>query len=196
MSSMPLSNGVSGSSDQSMNKPGSSAGNSVEKVLVVDDHNHVLGALPRQEVRRDRLCHRATYVFVFNELGQLYVQERTLTKDIYPGYFEPATGGVVAEDESYDTAAYRELAEELGIDGVKLKPHFHFFFQDPECQVWGRVYSCSYDGPLKLQEEEVADVILEYPSDILNNRCNRNYTPDSIIALERFMQSLDRTVTS
>ncbi len=163
---------------------------SVENVVVVDDHNFVLGAVPRGQMREELLCHRATYVFVFNSKGQLYVQERTLNKDIYPGYFDPATGGVVTEGESYDQAAERELAEELGIEGVPIKSHFHFYFHNDDCQVWGRVYSCHYDGPLSLQEEEVATVVMESPQEVLSNRNHRNYTPDSLVALERLVHCL------
>ncbi|WP_299728873.1 NUDIX hydrolase YfcD [uncultured Endozoicomonas sp.] len=162
----------------------------VESVVVVDDHNFVLGAVPRGQMREEALCHRATYVFVFNSEGQLYVQERTLNKDIYPGYYDPATGGVVTEGESYDLAASRELSEEMGIEGVKITPHFHFYFQNDDCQVWGRVYTCCYDGPLVLQEEEVASVVMESPEDILSNRNHRNYTPDSLVALERLVHCL------
>ncbi|WP_422134164.1 NUDIX hydrolase YfcD [Endozoicomonas sp. ALD040] len=158
-----------------------------EKVIIVDESNQVLGALPRSQMREKKLCHRATYVFVFNSKGQLYVQERTLSKDIYPGYFEPATGGVVAEGESYDVAAVRELAEELGIEDTPLEPLFHFYFQNDDCKVWGRVYSCQYEGELRLQEEEVARVIMESPEEIRSNRFNRTYTPDSLVALERLM---------
>lgn len=162
----------------------------VESVVVVDDHNFVLGSVPRGQMREEALCHRATYIFVFNSKGQLYVQERTLNKDIYPGYFDPATGGVVTEGESYDQAAERELAEELGVAGVPINSHFHFFFQNDDCQVWGRVYSCYYDGPLTLQEEEVASVVLESPEEVLSNRNHRNYTPDSLVALERLVHCL------
>ena len=158
-----------------------------ESVVWVDEHNDVLGAVSRQQVRVGKLCHRATYVFVFTNEGKLVVQERTLTKDIYPGYFDPATGGVVAEGESYDQAAYRELSEELGVKGVTLTPHFHFFFNNEDCQVWGKVYSCQYDGEIVCQPDEVADTVLEVPEDILANRFNRRYTPDSLVALERFM---------
>ncbi|MGI9278811.1 MAG: NUDIX hydrolase YfcD [Endozoicomonas sp.] len=158
-----------------------------ENVIVVDESNHVLGAVPRRQMREEKLCHRATYVFVFNSKGQLYVQERTLSKDIYPGYFEPTTGGVVAEGESYDVAAVRELAEELGIEDTPLEPLFHFYFHNDDCKVWGRVYSCHYEGELTLQEEEVAGVILESPEDILSNRFSRRYTPDSLVALKRLM---------
>lgn len=163
---------------------------SVENVVVVDDHNFVLGSVPRGQMRQELLCHRATYVFVFNSKGQLYVQERTLNKDIYPGYFDPATGGVVTEGESYDQAAERELAEELGIENVPITSHFHFYFHNEDCQVWGRVYSCCYDGPLTLQEEEVASVVMESPQVVLSNDNHRNYTPDSLVALERLVYCL------
>ena len=143
-------------------------------------------------MREEKLCHRATYVFVFNSKGQLYVQERTLNKDLFPGYFDPATGGVVTEGESYDEAAYRELAEELGINNVPLSSHFHFYYHDDECQVWGRVYSCHYDGPLMLQNDEVANVVMEEPQDVLDNRFHRNYTPDSVAALERLSHCMKR----
>ncbi len=158
-----------------------------ERVIWVDEHNDVLGSVTRQQVRISKLCHRATYVFVFNSKGQLVVQERTLTKDIYPGYFDPATGGVVSEGEYYDQAAYRELEEELGITDVILTPHFHFFFKNEDCQVWGKVYSCKYDGGFACQPDEVAGTLLEFPRDILANRFNRLYTPDSLVALKRFL---------
>ncbi|USE39436.1 NUDIX hydrolase YfcD [Endozoicomonas sp. SCSIO W0465] len=163
----------------------------VESVVVVDDHNFVLGSVPREIMREEALCHRATYIFVFNSKGQLYVQERTLNKDIYPGFYDPATGGVVVEGESYDQAAERELAEELGIANVPITPHFHFFFHNADCQVWGRVYSCYYDGPVTLQKEEVASVVLESPAEVLDNRNHRNYTPDSLVALERLVHCLE-----
>ena len=162
----------------------------VEQVLIVDDHNHVLGSAPRPRVREEGLCHRATYVFVFNAKGQLHVQERSIGKDIYPGFFDPATGGVVTEGESYDQAVVRELEEELGVSNTPVIPHFHFFFHNEDCQVWGRVYSCRYDGPLILQEEEVASVVFETPEEILANRHHRNYTPDSLAALERLVHCL------
>lgn len=163
---------------------------SAESVVVVDDHNVILGAVPRIEMRAQALCHRATYIFVFNSLGQLYVQQRAQSKDIYPGYYDPATGGVVTAGESYDQAARRELAEELGISNVVITPHFHFFFHSSNCQVWGRVYSCYYDGPVSLQAEEVAAVVLESPWEVLANQHQRNYTPDSLMALERLVHLL------
>ncbi len=71
--------------------------------------------------RQKNLWHRATYIFIENSAGQLYVQERTLCKDYCPGYLDSATGGVVAFGEDVHASALRELEEEMGIHSVHLR---------------------------------------------------------------------------
>ena len=46
-----------------------------EIVVIVDEHNNVVGAAPRREMRGQRLPHRSTYILVFNSQGALYVQK-------------------------------------------------------------------------------------------------------------------------
>ncbi len=43
----------------------------------------------------------------------------------------------------------------MGVRGVKLEKHFDFFYSDSVCRLWGRLFSCQYDGPFKLDPEEV-----------------------------------------
>ena len=117
-----------------------------EIVTIVDAENREVGAVPRSRMRAEMLPHRATYILVFDRSGRLFLQKRTATKDIYPGCYDVAAGGVVLEGETYEESARRELAEELGISGVELQRHFDFYHQDDRSRVWGRVYSCRYDG--------------------------------------------------
>ena len=37
----------------------------------VDEHNRVLMAVPRSRMRREHLCHRATYIFIEDGLARL-----------------------------------------------------------------------------------------------------------------------------
>jgi isopentenyldiphosphate isomerase len=80
-----------------------------EIVAIVDEQNHVVGVAPRREMRAKRLPHRSTYILVFNAKDDLYVQKRTMTKDVFPGYYDIAAGGVVLAGESYEQGAEREL---------------------------------------------------------------------------------------
>jgi 8-oxo-dGTP pyrophosphatase MutT (NUDIX family) len=126
-----------------------------ELVEIVDRDNNPIGAVSRRVMRQQRLIHRASYVLVFNRQGELFLQKRTLTKDVYPGYWDVAAGGVVQAGESYQESAIRELREELGVSGIKLKPLFDQYYEDKDNRVWGRIFSCTHEGPFSLQVEEI-----------------------------------------
>lgn len=159
-----------------------------EIVAIVNEHNEVIGAVPRREMRANKLPHRASFILVFNARGALYVQRRTMTKDIYPGRYDPATGGVVLADESYEENAARELAEELGIRDIALQSHGDFYFADADVKVWGRVFSCCYDGELQLQAEEVESVSLMTLEQILQHEQTECFASDSLAAVRHCAQ--------
>lgn len=156
-----------------------------EIVALVDEGNRVIGSAPRSRMRAERLLHRATYVFVFHPGGDLYVQRRTLTKDVYPGYLDPCAGGVVLAGESYEEGARRELEEELGVGETPLAAHGDFLFESPESRGWGRIFSCVWGGALRLQASEVAGVELMPVERILREGTGGGFTPDGLVALGR-----------
>ena len=158
-----------------------------EIVVIVDEDNNVVGAAPRREMRAKRLPHRSTYILVFNSQGELYVQKRTTTKDVFPGYYDPATGGVVLAGESYEEGARRELAEELGIHDVPLTPLFTFYFTDERTWVWGGVFACVYDGEMVLQEEEIESGAFMRVEDVLRLAQTRPVAPDGLHVLRRYL---------
>jgi 8-oxo-dGTP pyrophosphatase MutT (NUDIX family) len=139
-------------------------------------------------MRRDNLIHRACYILVFNSRGELFVHQRTDTKDVYPGFFDLAAGGVVLAGESYDAAAQRELAEELGIADQPLTALFDFFWEDAHCRVWGRVYRCVHDGPMRLQPEEIVSGRFMPPEIVEHDLPTDRITPDSREALRRYLE--------
>jgi len=163
-----------------------------EIVVIVDDNNRVIGAAPRSHMRARGLTHRATYILVFNSAGDLFVQKRTQNKDIYPGFYDVATGGVVAEGETYEACAERELEEEMGIRGVLLTPFLDFYYANGTNRVWGRAYACVHDGGIKLQREEVESGQFLEPEVILRKSETEPYTPDGLYVLRCYLESCQR----
>lgn len=155
-----------------------------EEVVIVDAENQVTGQAKRREMRRQNLTHRATYILVFNQQGQLFVQKRTLSKDIYPGYYDIAAGGVVLSSETYEESARRELHEELGIT-AELEFLFERYFADDTNKVWGRVYRCRHEGPFALQESEVESGAFMTPAEIMASPAR--FTPDGLAILAELM---------
>lgn len=163
------------------------AASDAEPITWVDEQDQVLGSLPRAELRARRLIGRCTFILLFNRAGELCVHRRTLSKAIYPGYWDVAAGGMVGAGESYDNSAARELREELGVSGVALHFHDTFFFDQPGNRVWCAIYSATWDGPLRLQPEEVSEARFLSLAQVATDCRWQPYCPDSLVALQHVL---------
>ncbi|OLU25652.1 NUDIX hydrolase [Pseudomonas sp. PA15(2017)] len=163
------------------------AASDAELIAWVDEHDDVLGALPRAQLRQRGLIGRGTFILLFNAAGELCVHRRTLSKAVYPGYWDIAAGGMVAAGEGYAQSAERELAEELGIRDAVLRDHGRFFFDQPENRIWCAVFSAVSDAPLVLQPEEVLEArFMTLEAAQLDIR-HKTYCPDSLVALDHYL---------
>lgn len=163
------------------------AASDAERIAWVDEQDVLLGSLPRAELRERGLIGRGTYILLFNSAGELCVHRRTLSKAIYPGFWDVAAGGMVQADECYAQSAARELEEELGVSGVPLQPHERFLFDQPGNRIWCAVFSAVWDGPLRLQPEEVSQARFLAIDQVLRHTRQTPYCPDSLAALKRYL---------
>ena len=76
----------------------------------IDDHDQVVGTTDKVAAHAKRQLHRAVAVYVFDEKKRLYVQLHKKS-----GRYDHSVGGHVSKGETYEQAARREAAEELGI---------------------------------------------------------------------------------
>jgi isopentenyldiphosphate isomerase len=127
-----------------------------ELLDVVDEQDRVVGQATRREVRRRRLLHRFSSVLCRDGAGRLYVHRRTDDKDVYPGMYDMAAGGVLAAGETYLDAARRELAEELGVVGPEPRFLFRHRYRGQENPSWSALFEVTWDGPVHPQASEIA----------------------------------------
>lgn len=157
-----------------------------ELVDIVDGDDRVTARVTRSEMRRLRLLHRCVYILLFDSSGRLFVHRRTDDKDVYPGFWDVAVGGVVAAGEDYESAARREVAEEVGLGNATVEPLFSMSYEDQLTRVHGRVYACASDGPLRLQAEEIAEGRWVSRSELADLMRRERFCPDGLAVLERF----------
>ena len=64
-----------------------------------------------------KVLHPVVHLHLIDRFGRLYLQKRSMRKDIQPGRWDTAVGGHLDYGESITEALYREASEELGITG-------------------------------------------------------------------------------
>lgn len=163
------------------------AASDAEQVVWVDEQDQVLGGLPRAELRERGLIGRGSFILLFNSRGELCVHRRTLSKALYPGYWDVTAGGMVGVGESYAESAVRELHEELGITGVALREHGRFYYEQPGNRLWGTVFSAVSDAPLVLQPEEVMEARFMPLEQVMHEVAVKDFCPDSQQALQLYL---------
>lgn len=159
-----------------------------EIIQIVDENNIEIAAVSRRLMRQQNLIHRASYILVFNMAGELFIQRRAMSKDIYPGCWDVAAGGVVLANESYEDSARRELHEELGICVKRLTYCFDHYYEDAGNRVWGRIFRCTHEGPFIPQAEEVEYGMFVPVRTALVMSRHDPFTPDGLQILSLIIQ--------
>lgn len=164
-----------------------------ELVEWVDLDGNVIDIVTRRRMRTENLRHRSVGIVVLSSDGRLLVHRRADTKDLRPGWWDVMAGGVVTAGEDVDVAAARELAEELGIDGVSLEPLGRARWDDVDSMEISQLYRVVCDGPFRFADGEVAEARLVTPSELAELRATVAFLPGSIAMLEAFLETWAET---
>ena len=138
----------------------------IEYFYVVDEEDDVIGKATREECHSENgLIHRSVYIFVLNDKNEVFIQKRSLTKDLYPGYYTGSATGHVDYGEDYDESARRELKEELGIDAPLRRIGKVKSFSEDEREI-SVLYICRHNGPVKFNRKEITEGVFLSVEDI------------------------------
>lgn len=120
----------------------------MEHIDTLDEHGIPTGKTrTRAEIHRDGDWHRAAHVWMLNDRGEVLIQKRSPTIDLFRDHWDVSLAGHVRSGEESRAAAVRELEEELG---VSAEPH--------ELEFLGTVRSKLNDGGNR--ENQFVDVYL------------------------------------
>ena len=122
----------------------------------VDEHGEVIEIVSRAEMRERALRHRCVYIAVLDSHDRLLCHKRADWKDVFPGAWDLAFGGVCDVGEDWLPSAHRELQEEAGVDG-ELIDCGPVAFEAPGVALVGRLYVCRHEGPFTFDDGEVVD---------------------------------------
>lgn len=82
----------------------------------LDEEGNPTGAkMTKQEIHLGGVWHRAALVWIYNSKGEILLQLRAKDKDSFPGLLDISAAGHVDSGETPETAAIREIEEEIGL---------------------------------------------------------------------------------
>lgn len=134
------------------------AGGGEEWFDVVNERDEPVRRATRRDVHAHGWWHRAVHVMVFDAAGRVFLQKRSMLKDLSPGLWDSSCSGHLDAGEDYDTAARRELGEEIGVHLAPDAPLERCLRVDA-CEqtgwefVW--VYRLRHDGPITVDPLEI-----------------------------------------
>ncbi len=125
---------------------------------IVNERDEVIGQQLRREVHSRGLKHRAAHILVFNAVGDIFLQKRSMAKDNHPGVWDASCSGHVDAGEDYLTAARRELVEEIGLrEPGPLELLFKLTPSAETGQEFIQVFRTRAEGPFTLHPQEIDD---------------------------------------
>ncbi|GHT62699.1 NTP pyrophosphohydrolase [Bacteroidia bacterium] len=146
---------------------------------LVDESGRVVGQATRSECHSgSKVLHPVVHLHVFNSRGELLLQKRAMDKDIQPGKWDTSVGGHVDFGESVESALYREVREELGIEDFTPEFLQSYVFESSIEKELVYTYKTIYDGPFEFDKKEIDQIRFWSIAEIENDLGKSIFTPN------------------
>lgn len=132
-----------------------------EPLILVDEHDREIGYQDKLSCHTGPgTLHRAFSLFIFNEKGELLLQQRSAAKQLWPLYWSNSCCSHPRRGETMEEAINRRSQQELGIK-TDFKYLYKFKYQVPFHDIGAEHELCwvfvgSSSGPVHVNENEVA----------------------------------------
>lgn len=133
----------------------------MSQVILVNESDESVGVMDKMQAHEQGLLHRAFSIFIFNEKGEMLLQQRAKDKYHSAGLWTNTCCSHPLPGEATETAAKRRLLEEMGFE-TALEKAFQFTYKTEfdngltEHEV-DHVFTGVYEGPIAVDPQEVND---------------------------------------
>ncbi|MDQ7730154.1 isopentenyl-diphosphate Delta-isomerase [Halomonas sp. SpR8] len=155
-----------------------------EPLILVDSDDNVLGHMLKAQAHAgEGVLHRAFSIFLFNSVGDVLMQQRAESKQLWGGFWSNSVCSHPRRGETIAEAAKRRLHEEIGVDAdvtwlYKFEYQAQFGDIGAEHELCSVFIACS-DAPVVGNPNEIADFSFMSPEllDVALTEHPDNYTP-------------------
>lgn len=133
----------------------------MEQVILVNENDQAIGIMEKLQVHKEGKLHRAFSVFIFNDKGEILLQQRASKKYHSGGLWSNACCSHPSPDNNEEilVSAKRRLKEEMGFD-AEISSAFSFIYNTPVGKdltehEYDHVFIGTYNGPINPNPDEV-----------------------------------------
>lgn len=125
---------------------------------LVNEAGETVGKATRRTCHNgSKLLHPVVHLHIYNRAGDLYLQKRSVRKDIQPGKWDTAVGGHVDLGETIEVALRREVREELGITDFIPEFLMRYVFESALEKELVNTFRTVYEGPFLSDADEIEE---------------------------------------
>ena len=129
---------------------------SQEYFPLVNEEGKTIGKATRKECHSgSKMLHPVVHLHILNNNGDLYLQKRSMRKDIQPGKWDTAVGGHIDYGESVEEALRREVREELDVTDFSPIKITSYIFESAIEKELVNTFRTVYNGPFNPDPEEL-----------------------------------------
>ncbi len=149
-----------------------------EWLPLVDEDGKVIGQALRSDVHQKKdLMHPVVHLHILNSLNQIYLQKRSLTKDVEPGKWDTAVAGHVGLSETVDGALLRETEEETGAKNVQPVAVSRYVLRTERETELVFIFFARYEGGITINKSEADEGKFWKLSEIIPQLGSGCFTP-------------------
>ncbi|MGQ0738770.1 MAG: isopentenyl-diphosphate Delta-isomerase [Bacteroidota bacterium] len=143
------------------------------EVILVDVNDRQTGVMEKMEAHQKGMLHRAFSIFIFNNKGEMLLQQRALQKYHSGGLWTNTCCSHPLPGEETAEAAKRRLREELGFE-TAIRKIFAFTYKTDfdngltEYE-FDHVFTGQYEGDIDFNKEEVMDICFKNIGEVRNS---------------------------
>ncbi|MDR2915804.1 MAG: NUDIX domain-containing protein [Tannerella sp.] len=153
--------------------------NGDELFPLVNNKGEMIGKATRRECHSGtKWLHPVVHLHVFNEKEELYLQKRSMNKDIQPGKWDTAIGGHIDYGETVEEALRREAREELNITEFIPEKITSYIFESAIEKELVNTFRTTYSGTMIPDCNELSDGRFWTIDEITLNLGKNIFTPN------------------